>query len=146
MISPGRATSVWLDLSKGLGCPVGAVLAGSQAFIDAAWRWKHRLGGAMRQAGIVAAAGLHALDHHVERIADDHANARLFAEAIAGLPGVALKTTQIETNIVYFDVVGTGRSAAALSAALEAEGIRIGAVNERTMRAVHTSRRGPRRR
>ena len=68
--------SVWLDLSKGLGCPVGGVLAGSRAFIDEAWRWKHRLGGALRQSGILAAAGLYALDHNVERLAEDHANAR----------------------------------------------------------------------
>ena len=65
--------TVWLDLSKGLGCPVGGVLAGSKAFIDEAWRWKHRLGGAIRQSGMVAATGLYALDHNVERLAEDHA-------------------------------------------------------------------------
>ena len=65
--------SAWLDFTKGLGAPVGAVLAGSQELIDGAWRWKQMLGGAMRQAGIVAAGGLYALDHHVERLADDHA-------------------------------------------------------------------------
>ena len=66
--------SLWIDLTKGLGCPVGAVLAGTQEFIDAAWRWKHRLGGAMRQAGVIAAAGIWALDHHIQRLAEDHEN------------------------------------------------------------------------
>ena len=70
----------WIDLSKGLGCPVGAVLAGSSEFIHEAWRWKQRIGGTMRQAGV------YALDNHVERLAEDHANARRFAEAIAGSP------------------------------------------------------------
>ena len=68
--------SVWVDLSKGLGCPVGGVLAGSKGFIADAWRWKHRLGGALRQSGMLAAAGLYALDHNVERLAEDHANAQ----------------------------------------------------------------------
>ena len=128
--------SVWLDLSKGLGCPVGAVLTGSAAFIAEAWRWKQRLGGAMRQAGILAAAGVHALAHHVDRLAEDHANAKTLARAIAGLPGIAVEPAHIETNIVYFGVAGTGRSAPALSEALEAQGIRIGAVDGETMRAV----------
>src|SRR5690606_38753849 len=79
-VMAARCDSVWLDLSKGLGCPVGGVLAGSRDFIDEAWRWKQRIGGAMRQSGILAAAGLYALDHHVERLADDHANAALLSE------------------------------------------------------------------
>ena len=68
--------TAWVDLSKGLGCPVGGVLVGSRAFIDDAWRWKHRLGGALRQSGILAAAGLYALDHNIQKLAEDHANAR----------------------------------------------------------------------
>jgi threonine aldolase len=83
--------TTWLDLSKGLGCPVGGVLAGSKEFISEAWRWKHRLGGALRQSGILAAAGLYALDHNWERLAEDHANAHAFAKLAdqghqAGLP------------------------------------------------------------
>ena len=74
--------SLWIDLSKGLGCPVGGVLAGSHDFIEQAWPWKHRLGAAMRQAGILASAGIYALDHHVERVAEDHQNAQVFAELI----------------------------------------------------------------
>ena len=79
----GGFDSAWLDFTKGLGAPVGACLAGSAAFIEEAWRWKQMLGGAMRQSGIVAAAGLYALDHHVERLADDHARARRLAEGLA---------------------------------------------------------------
>src|SRR5438477_5148697 len=69
--------SVWIDLSKGLGCPVGAVLAGSSDFIKRSWRFKHMFGGAMRQSGIIAAAGIYALEHHIDRLADDHDNATL---------------------------------------------------------------------
>jgi threonine aldolase len=128
--------TVWIDLSKGLGCPVGGVLAGSAALIEEAWIWKQRLGGAMRQAGIVAAAGLYALDHNVERLAEDHTNAKIFAEAIAGLPGLALDPAAIETNLVYFDVTAPGLDAAALSARLAARGVDIGAMGERRLRAV----------
>ncbi|MFQ5971574.1 MAG: threonine aldolase family protein [Alphaproteobacteria bacterium] len=128
--------SVWLDLSKGLGCPVGAVLAGSREFIGEVWRWKQRIGGAMRQAGIVAAAGIYALEHHVDRLAEDHAHAKLFAEAIAGAPGVRVEPEHVETNMVFFDVAGTGSSAPGLSASLETQGIRIGATDETRLRAV----------
>ena len=128
--------SVWLDLSKGLGCPVGGVLAGPAPFIEKAWRWKHRLGGAMRQAGVLAAAGVYALERHVTRLADDHANARRFAERVARIPGVALDPASVETNIVIFDVSGTGRRAIDLRAALLGQGIRIGAESDGRMRAV----------
>src|SRR3954469_4769683 len=94
--------SVWVDLSKGLGCPVGAVLAGSKEFIDRAWRWKHLFGGAMRQSGILPAAGLYALEHNVARLADDHANARLLAEGLTTIRGVRLDPGMPETNIVFF--------------------------------------------
>jgi threonine aldolase len=96
--------SVWVDLSKGLGCPIGAVLAGTNDFIAKAWRWKHLLGGAMRQSGILAAAGLYALDHHVERLAGDHANARLMAQGLASIRGIYVDTPEPETNIVFFRV------------------------------------------
>ena len=76
----GGFDTAWLDFTKGLGAPVGAVLAGSRELIEEAWRYKQMLGGAMRQAGILAAARLYALDHHVERLADDHENARVLAE------------------------------------------------------------------
>ena len=95
--------TVTLCLSKGLGCPLGAVLAGSSETIERAWREKHLFGGAMRQAGIVAAAGLYALDHHVDRLAEDHARARRLAEGwhAAGLP---VDLDQVETNFVQLDV------------------------------------------
>jgi threonine aldolase len=126
--------SVWLDFSKGLGCPVGAVLAGSKNFIAEAWRWKQRLGGAMRQAGILAAAGLHALDHHVERLADDHAAAQALARGLQQMPGIAVEP--VDTNIVYFDVSGTGRSAAEFTKALAQHNVRVGAFGGGRIRAV----------
>jgi len=131
-----HADSCWLDLSKGLGCPIGAVLAGSKEFIGEAWRWKHRLGGALRQSGIVAAAGLYALDHNVARLAEDHANARRFADLAAEIEGVKLVYPKAETNIVFLDVTGTGKEAAALSAATLKRGARIGASALGRMRAV----------
>ena len=128
--------SVWVDLSKGLGCPVGAVLAGSLDFIDEAWRWKQRMGGAMRQAGFLAAAGLYALDHHVERLAEDHENARLFGEIVSSVEGVTLPSGVVETNIVFVDVTGTGLTAGQVSGRLEEQGINIGVSGETLLRAV----------
>ena len=128
--------SVWIDLSKGLGCPVGGVLAGSAVFIARAWRWKQRIGGAMRQAGIVAAAGVYALENNVERLAEDHANARLFADRLADVPGIAVEPDAVETNIVFFDVGGTGLTADQVAERLADHGVRIGPMGEGLMRAV----------
>lgn len=128
--------SLWLDLSKGLGCPVGAVLAGSADFIERAWQWKQRMGGAMRQSGVIAAAGVHALEHHVERMADDHENARLFARSIANLPGIRVEGDAIETNMVFFDVSDTGMTAAELHRRLLERGVRIGENDRYRMRVV----------
>ena len=100
----GRFDSAWVDFTKGLGAPVGACLAGSAELISEAWRWKQMLGGAMRQAGIIAAGGLYALDHHVDRLADDHARARRLADGLGGLPGVELDPATVETNILVFAV------------------------------------------
>ena len=132
----GACDSVWIDLTKGLGCPVGAVLAGGRDFIEEAWRLKHRWGGAMRQAGILAAAGLHALDHHVDRLADDHANARRLGEGLAQLPGVAVDLDSIATNMVYLDVSGTGIDAADIVARLKEQGVVMGAFSAGSIRAV----------
>jgi len=96
--------SVTLCFSKGLGAPVGAALAGSQEFIDKAWRYKHIFGGAMRQSGIIAAGALYALEYHVERLAEDHRNAKRIAEGIAGLPGIQINPDHVETNIIVFQV------------------------------------------
>jgi threonine aldolase len=127
--------SAWIDFTKGLGAPVGAALAGSREFIAEAWRCKQQMGGAMRQAGIIAAAGVYALDHHVERLAEDHANARRLANGLAELPGVALDPATVETNIVIFDLVGELTAPAAVERLLEG-GVRMGALGPRTMRAV----------
>ena len=124
--------TAWLDFTKGLGAPVGACLAGSAELIAEAWRWKQMLGGAMRQSGIVAAAGLYALDHHVERLADDHTRARRLAEGLAGLPGVGLDPATVETNIVIFSVP----DAPAFCAALEREGVGMLPVGPDRVRAV----------
>jgi threonine aldolase len=124
--------SAWLDFTKGLGAPVGACLTGSAVFIEEAWRWKQMLGGAMRQSGIVAAAGLHALDRHVERLADDHARARRLAEGLTTLPGVELDPSTVETNIVIFAVP----DAEAFCAALAAEDVAMSQFGSRRVRAV----------
>ena len=128
----GGFDSAWIDFSKGLGAPVGAALAGSAELIEEAFRLKHRLGGAMRQAGIIAAAGLYALDHHVARLADDHRRARRLADGLAACPGVRLDPATVETNIVVFGV----DRAAAVAGALERRGVRIGAIAPNAMRAV----------
>jgi threonine aldolase len=128
--------SAWVDLSKGLGCPVGAVLAGSLEFIKDARRLKHLFGGAMRQAGIIAAAGVYALEHHVARLAEDHAQAQMLAQALAELPGVCLNPADVETNIVIFDVRATGRPAQEIAAHLEQEGVRLSVVGRTKLRAV----------
>ena len=100
----GGFDTAWLDFTKGLGAPVGAVLCGSRELIDEAWRWKQMLGGAFRQSGIVAAGCLYALDHHVDRLAEDHVHARVLAEGLAALPGVRIDLDLVETNIVIFGV------------------------------------------
>ncbi|MCY4453989.1 MAG: threonine aldolase family protein [Immundisolibacterales bacterium] len=129
--------TVWIDLSKGLGCPVGAVLATSRDRLDDVWRWKQRLGGAMRQAGILAAAGIHAFEHHVERLADDHRLARRFAEGVAGIEGLDIDLDAAETNIVYFRLAETAEgSAKDVVAALAERGVSIGALGPRLLRAV----------
>jgi threonine aldolase len=128
--------SAWICLTKGLAAPVGAVLAGSTEFINRAWRFKHQFGGAMRQAGLIAAAGVYALEHHVERLADDHANARHFAELIAEIPGVSVDLDSVQTNMIYFDTSGSGLSAPQVNQRLLARGVRIGDIDDAVMRAV----------
>lgn len=129
--------SAWIDLSKGLGAPVGAVLAGSGAFIEEAWRYKQRFGGAMRQAGIIAAAGVYALRHHVDRLAEDHERARQLARGLAQLRGVAIDPERVETNIVIFDVSGTGLSGDDFAArTLASHGVRFSVLGPTMVRAV----------
>jgi threonine aldolase len=127
--------SAWIDFTKGLGAPVGAAMAGSRDFIAEAWRCKQQMGGAMRQAGIIAAGGIYALRHHVKRLADDHANAKRLAEGLAALPGIAIDPATVETNLVFFDLTGALDAGAAVERML-ARGIRMGALGPRTIRAV----------
>jgi threonine aldolase len=126
--------SVWLDLSKGLGAPVGAVLAGNKDFIKQAWRFKHQFGGAMRQAGMIAAAGVYALRHHVDRLQEDHDNARLLARGLAEIKGISVEP--VETNILLFDVGGLGMTAAAFCEQLLERGVRMIPLGRTRIRAV----------
>lgn len=128
--------SVWIDLSKGLGAPVGAVLAGSREFIEEAWRYKQRFGGAMRQAGIIAAAGVYALRHHVDRLAEDHQRARELADGLARIPGIAVDPSRVETNIVVFDVGGSLSAEQFGARTLASHGVRFSTLGPSTVRAV----------
>jgi threonine aldolase len=115
--------SVMFCLSKGLGAPVGSMLLGSRAFIEEARAWRKLLGGGMRQVGVVAAAGLVALEETPQRLPEDHANARRLAEGLAELPGVRIDPERVVTNIVLFDVADTGRAADEICARLQERGV-----------------------
>jgi threonine aldolase len=128
--------SCWLDLSKGLGAPIGGVLCGTRAFIEEAWRYKQMIGGAMRQAGIIAAAGIYALEHNIDRLAEDHANARLLAEGLAGIPGIEVDVTRVQTNMVFFDVAGLGLTAAEFNDRMKAHGVRFSLPGTTLLRGV----------
>jgi threonine aldolase len=127
--------SAWIDFSKGLGAPIGAVVAGSRAFIDEVWRWKQRLGGSMRQAGICAAACTYALDHHVDRLADDHSNARALARGLAQIAGVDVQ--QPETNLVFFKPEGAGISGVDMVARLRQRGVWLAMMDGRIRACTH---------
>jgi threonine aldolase len=132
----GRFDTVTLCLSKGLGCPLGALLAASQKLIECAWREKHLFGGAMRQAGIVAAAGVYALDHHVDRLADDHARARTLGERLSGA-GLAVDLDQVETNFVQVDLAPLGLTRDEALARLREAGVGLSAtIHPTVLRAV----------
>jgi threonine aldolase len=123
-------------LSKGLGAPVGSLIAGTDEQIRRGRLYRKRLGGGMRQSGVLAAAGLIALEDGPRRLAADHANARFLAEALAKIPGIAVDPSNVQTNIVIFDVSGTGLAAAEFSARLKAKGVLMNAVNETQLRLV----------
>ena len=128
--------SVSLCLSKALGCPVGSVIVGTRTFINRCHRFRKMFGGGMRQAGILAAAGSYALDHHIERLADDHARAKNLAEALSTVDGYRVNLESVKSNMVYVDVTKEGRSAPELVEALAKDGVMITAVNDGTIRAV----------
>ncbi len=128
--------SISFCLSKGLGCPVGSLLVGTKAFVARAHRFRKMLGGGMRQAGVLAGAGLYALEHHVDRLALDHARARRLGEAMAAVPGCSVDLASVESNMVYVDVAGTGLDADAFAAGLLESGIWTHATGPTSLRFV----------
>jgi threonine aldolase len=129
--------SVWLDFTKGLGAPLGAVLAGDRDFIVQARRYKQVFGGAMRQAGIAAAGCLYALEYNVERLAEDHANAKLLARGLAKINGVNVRSTEPETNMVFFDAFGAGLTNSQVVQSAEQQGISMGIVGQEIRLVTH---------
>ena len=127
--------SVWIDFSKGLGAPIGAVMAGSHEFIDEVWRWKQRLGGAMRQSGVCAAACVYALDHNIDRLADDHANARALARGLSQINGIEVQ--QPETNLVFFNPAGSGIPGAQMVSELRRRGVLLAMMDGRIRACTH---------
>lgn len=130
------ADTASMCFSKGLGAPVGSVLAGPTELIERARRFRKMFGGAMRQAGLLAAAALYALDHNIERLAEDHANARRLAEAIGRIPGLSVDADTVESNIVIFDVDPQRMTGAQLQRRLEEKGVRMLAFAPQRVRAV----------
>lgn len=127
--------SAWIDFSKGLGAPIGGVLAGSRDFIDRAWQWKQRLGGSTRQAGICAAACVYALDHHVDRLAEDHANARTLARGLSQIEGIAVQ--EPETNLVFFTPDGAGVPGDKMVTGLRRRGVLLAMMDGRIRACTH---------
>src|SRR2546423_8719293 len=127
--------SAWIDFSKGLGAPIGGVIAGSREFVDQVWRWKQRLGGSMRQAGICAAACTFALDHHVDRLAEDHANARALARGLAQINGIEVQ--EPETNLVFFQPAGAGVSGEEMIERLRERGVLLAMMDGRIRACTH---------
>lgn len=128
--------TVSICLSKGLGAPVGSVLCGSREFIEVARKYRKMLGGGLRQAGVLAAAGIYALTHNVERLAEDHANARFLAEGLQNIPGIEVDMQAVQTNIVVANVASTGYSAPDLAARFLEQGLKANATGQHTIRFV----------
>src|SRR6201992_3761810 len=132
---PAGWDSAWIDFSKGLGAPIGAVIAGTRDFIDDVWRWKQRLGGSMRQSGVCAAACIHALDHHVDRLADDHAHARALARGLSQISGFEVQ--EPETNLVFFIPDKSGISGQKMVEALNKRGVLLAMMDGRIRACTH---------
>lgn len=128
--------SVMFCLSKGLGAPVGSLLVGSRKFIEQARVWRKALGGGMRQAGVLAAAGLVALEDGPKHLANDHANARLLAEGLSKTDGISVDPAKVQTNILIFNIAGTGMDSTAFTAELKKRGVLAGGVTPETVRFV----------
>jgi threonine aldolase len=128
--------SVMFCLSKGLGAPIGSIIVGSRAFIDRALSVRRMFGGSMRQVGVIAAPGIVALEKMTKRLSDDHANAQLLARGLAETPGIKIDPEKVPTNILVFDVSGTGLTTTQFSDALRARGVLANGINEREMRMV----------
>lgn len=137
--------SISVCFSKGLGAPVGSAVAGSKEFIVEAHRLRKLYGGGMRQVGILAAGALHALEHNLQRLTQDHENARLLAQGLLEIPGINLDLESVQTNIVLFDVKDTGRSVAEILEQLKRKGVLLVPFGHTTLRAVthlHVTRQG----
>ncbi|HTU18259.1 MAG TPA: low-specificity L-threonine aldolase [Gemmataceae bacterium] len=143
IVATGIAAKQWGELfasvsvcfSKGLGAPVGSALVGPRAFVTRARRIRKLFGGGMRQAGVLAAAALYALDHHVERLAEDHRNAQVIAKAIADTPGMRLLPPEVETNLIWFRVERDLGTAKEVATALKERGVLVHASGPQTLRA-----------
>jgi len=139
-ISPSEyarwADSVSVCLSKGLGAPIGSLVTGSKTFIERVHRFRKMFGGGMRQVGIIAAAGIYALDHHMERLKEDHRNAKWLALGLQQLKGVSFDPEQVETNIIIFNIADTGMSAPEIAAAMKRDGVLIHPIGKTQIRLV----------
>ena len=125
--------TVTVCVSKGLGAPVGSVVSGDTSAIQQVRRWRKRLGGGMRQAGVIAAAGLYALEHNLDRLAEDDDNARLIAEGVDGIPGATLRKPAVPTNIVMFDTLAPADE---LVARMREENVLVSSMGPHTLRCV----------
>jgi threonine aldolase len=128
--------SVMFCLSKGLAAPIGSLIVGSRSFIDRALAVRRMFGGGMRQVGVIAAAGLVALEKMVGRLAEDHANAQVLARGLAEIAGIKIDPERVQTNIVIFDIGGTGLNTSQFSARLKAQGVLANGINAREMRVL----------
>ncbi|MBI2956356.1 MAG: hypothetical protein HYY26_03480, partial [Acidobacteria bacterium] len=131
-----KVDSIMFCLSKGLGAPVGSMVVGSRAFIEKARVYRKMFGGGMRQAGVLAAAGLVALEKHPPLLARDHERARRLARGLAEIPGIRINPEEVETNILVFDVSGTGLTTTEISARLKEHGVLASGIDSATMRMV----------
>ena len=130
------ADSVSVCLSKGLGAPIGSLVAGTKTYIDRVHRFRKMFGGGMRQAGIIAAAGIYALDHHIERLREDHENAKRLALGLKEIKGVSIHPEHVETNIIIFDMTGAGKTAFQVRDEMKKEEVLIHALGKTQIRLV----------